>query len=71
MSYPLLRQRLGMNSYFCDPSSPWQKGAVENTNGRLRRFLPSNMNVAIAPEAYLYLFASAACAAARRAVGTR
>jgi IS30 family transposase len=28
--------------YFCDPRSPWQKGAVENANGRLRRYLPSD-----------------------------
>ena len=29
-----------MKAYFCDPHSPWQKGAVENANGRVRRFLP-------------------------------
>jgi IS30 family transposase len=31
---------LGLSTYFCDPHSPWQKGTVENTIGRLRRDLP-------------------------------
>ncbi len=30
----------GVDTYFCDPHSPWQKGGVENTNGRLRRYIP-------------------------------
>ncbi len=30
----------GLNTYFCDPHSPWQKGGVENAIGRVRRFLP-------------------------------
>lgn len=35
-----LRDRLGMRTWFCDTHSPWQKGGVENSIGRLRRFLP-------------------------------
>lgn len=35
-----LSYRLGMATYFCEPGSPWQKGGVENTIGRLRRWLP-------------------------------
>ena len=29
-------------SYYCDPHKPWQKGGVENTNGRIRRLLPTD-----------------------------
>lgn len=31
---------IGTCSWFCDPSAPWQKGAVENANKRIRRFMP-------------------------------
>ena len=36
---------LGLQSYFCDPYASWQKGGVENTNGRLRRDLPRSTNI--------------------------
>jgi IS30 family transposase len=36
---------LGLQSYFCDPYASWQKGGIENTNGRLRRDLPRNTNI--------------------------
>jgi IS30 family transposase len=35
-----LRQNLGIQTFFCDPHAPWQKGGVENAIGRLRRVLP-------------------------------
>ena len=35
-----LQETLGMQTYFCDPRAPWQKGGVENAIGRLRRYLP-------------------------------
>lgn len=33
-------QAIALPSFFCDPYASWQKGGVENTNGRLRRDLP-------------------------------
>lgn len=45
-SYPCLKEKLGVENYFCNARAPWQKGTVENTNGRLRRFLPREINVA-------------------------
>jgi len=35
---------LGIKTYFCDPRSPWQKGGVENMNGRIRRYVPLKTN---------------------------
>ena len=36
----LLRTMRAMTTWFCDAYASWQKGGVENANGRLRRWLP-------------------------------
>ena len=37
---------LGIETFFCDTYSPWQKGGVENAIGRLRRTLPRKTDLA-------------------------
>ena len=41
---------LGIETFFCDTHSPWQKGGVENTNSRLRRQLPRKTDLTQLPE---------------------
>jgi IS30 family transposase len=38
--------RLAIETFFCDPHAPWQKGGIENAIGRLRRVLPRKTDLA-------------------------
>ena len=35
-----VKDAIGVRTFFCDPHSPWQRGGIENANGRIRRDLP-------------------------------
>ena len=70
-AHAILARTSGTEAFFCDPHSPWQKGAVENANGRIRRFLPGDRNLAELAEDELHRVTTMLNATPRRCLGYR
>jgi IS30 family transposase len=69
--YAVLDRELAVKAYFCDPHSPWQKGGVENANGRVRRFLPRHCEPEALARPYLRRLADRLNDTPRRCLGYR
>ena len=40
-----IKKEYGVETYFCDPFSSWQKGGVENANKLIRQYLPRKIDM--------------------------
>lgn len=49
-----LERKLGIKIYFCHPYKFWQKGQVENTNKRIRRYIPKSSNISFFSRSFIY-----------------
>jgi IS30 family transposase len=69
--FKALEDGIGARSWFCDPNSPWQKGAVENTNKRIRRFMPGDTDLSAVAQQQLVTLAHHLNSLPRKCLGYR
>lgn len=66
-----LEPGIGTEAWFCDPQAPWQKGTVENTNKRVRRYLPRDTVLLSLPNRYVSSICARLNATPRKCLGWR